>query len=518
MSKSFFIFVFTVLFLSGCTNDDKSPTALQNNDPENFSVSVSEITTSSAFLQWEAVTDLDDDPISYTVYLEGTELETFSEITMYTITGLSPGTFYSGSIEATDGEGGSTSSSFSFTTYENGAGESGSVIWQKTYGGSGNDDAYTICALPDGGYVVAGSSDSPDGDISNPIGNKDAWIIKLNEEGEIVWETTIGGSNNDTVHDIQPTADGGFIVGAFSSSDDIDINSNQGMRDYWIVKLSASGSIEWSVNPGSSSDEILESIIQTSQGEYIAVGFTLSDDLVSGDKADAWIVKIDQSGVILWSKSFGDLQNDNIFSIIETNDLGFMLCGYTTTSDNKREGWLIKLDIEGNFEWEKLYGGSENDELIALSQTQDNGYILGGYSQSDIAGYTNKGSSDIWILKVDETGNILWQKTQGSTNFDVINSIVQLPDSFVFAGSSAIPDGFTGETNGASDFLILKTDTSGNTIWQRSLGDEGDDYAASIALNNSEELVITGSLYTNIVDQGESSTGDHDFVVFKLKN
>ncbi len=518
MNKIHTLSILSIFLLIGCSDDDKPLAANLNRNPEVFSIAVSSVTTSTALLQWEVASDPDNDPVTYTVTLGGTELDNNISDTEYSLSGLLSGTAYTGNVKASDNQGGSTSVQFSFSTQEISTEDSGEVLWQRSYGGSNDDQAYSISVVPDGGFIVAGSSESMDGDITNPIGNTDAWVLKLDEEGNLQWQTSIGGSGQDTIHEISPTSDGGFIVGAFSTSTNNDVAINHGMRDFWVVKLSSSGSIEWSSSLGGSSDDILESIIQTSDGNYIAVGFTNSDELSSG-KADAWVVKLDALGVPIWNIALGDSENDIAFSVVETSDFGFALIGYTTTASNKRDAWLVKINQEGEFEWEKTYGGVENDELLTIQQTSDNGFILGGYSRSEIAGNQQNGSSDAWIIKTNSVGDVLWQKTYGDVELDGLSDLIEIPDeAFVFIGSSRMPDGFSGETNGSSDILVLKTDLSGNLIWQRSLGDIGDDYGMSVTITPNSDVVVAGSLYTNIIDQGEGSTGDHNFWVSKLKN
>ncbi len=511
------LFVIITLVIISCNNDDETITLLQNENPGSFSVEVTDITDSSALLTWDSAIDPDGDVVTYTVFLEETEVQSEIQETVFLLEGFIEQTSYSGKVVASDGENGTSESSFTFTL-DNSSNEV-NIAWQKSLGGTGNDEAYSIWQTNDQGYIVAGSSESDDGNVSGNNGNKDCWIVKLDSQGDIEWETNIGGSNNETVHDIAQTADGGFIVGAFSSSSDGDVSGNNGMRDFWIVKLNGSGSIEWENNIGGSSDDILESIIQSSDGGYVAVGFSSSDEFDVSGQSDAWIVKLNASGVFQWETNLGGSQRDIAFSVDQTTDQGFIIAGYTETGDNKRDMWIAKLDAIGNFSWENSFVGTENEEAESIEQTSDGGYIISGYSGSndgDIG--ENKGGNDAVIIKTDMAGNMQWKKIFGGTRSEGISDIHQTNDGgYIAIGSSSSNDVDVTDNNGATDFWILRLQSNGDIVWQKNLGDEGDDYAFSIQETSDGGFITAGTWYTNIMGSGEGTTGDFDYWVIKLE-
>lgn len=524
MKKKHFLSSIIIIYILilGCNNDDDNLTTLQNQKPGDFTVQITQITDNNALLSWNVAVDPDDDKVTYSVFLGNDEVQTNLETTEFLLEGLIAQTNYNGKVVASDGNGNESENTFAFIT-EGGEiiNEEVSIAWQKSLGGTFDDEAYEIEQTTDGGYIIGGSSESGDGDVGGNKGGKDCWIIKLDSLGNIEWETNLGGSDNETIHGIQQTMDGGYIVGAFSTSSDGDVGGNNGMRDFWIVKLNASGNLVWETSLGGSSDDILESIQQTSDGGYIAAGFSSSDNgNVSGNngKADAWIVRLDETGNLVWETNLGGSDSDIAASIDQTIDLGFIVAGYTTT-ENKRDLWIAKLDDTGSLDWQKTLGGSENDEAVSVEQTIDSGYIIGGYSRSvdgDVG--ENQGSTDAWIIKLNVTGDLLWEKTLGGSGSDGVNEIKEVAEGgFIAVCGSSSSDGDLTSNNGAGDFWILRLDTFGNIIWQESLGGSGDDYGFSIQQTADNGYIVAGTWYTNIMGDGEGTTGDFNYWIIKLE-
>ena len=519
MKKNIFLYLFMLMGLAiiSCKSDDETITLLQNQNPGSFSIEVIEITDSSALLTWNSAIDPDGDVVTYTVFLEENAIESDIQETAFLLEDFMEQTSYSGKVVASDGNNGTSESSFTFTL--NNSPDEVNIAWQKSLGGTSDDEAYSIWQTSDQGYIVAGSSESDDGNVSGNNGNKDCWIVKLDSQGIIQWETNIGGSNNDTVHDIIQTVDGGFIVGAFSSSSDGDVSENNGMRDFWIVKLNMSGSIEWENNIGGSSDDILESIIQSSDGGYVAVGFSSSDEFGINGQSDAWIIKLNESGVFQWETNLGGSQRDIAFSVDQTTDQGYIIAGYTETNDNKRDMWITKLDAIGDFSWERSFVGTDNEEAESIEQTSDGGYIISGYSESDDGDIgENKGGNDAIIIKTDMAGNMQWKKIFGGTGSEGINDIHQTNDGgYIAIGSSSSNDVDVEDNNGATDFWIIRLEPDGSIVWQKNMGDEGNDYAFSIQQTIDGGFIAAGTWYTNITGSGEGTTGDFDYWVIKLE-
>ena len=165
--------------------------------------------------------------------------------------------------------------------------QSGNLVWQKCLGGSNKEEAWSIRQTADGGYVVAGRTYSNDGDVRGNHGDGDYWVVKLDASGNLVWQKCLGGSNNDEARSIQQTADGGYVVAGHTNSNDGDVRGNHGDDDYWVVKLDASGNLVWQKCLGGSKDEYAQSVQQTADGGYVVAGYTYSNDGdVSGNHGD----------------------------------------------------------------------------------------------------------------------------------------------------------------------------------------------------------------------------------------
>jgi hypothetical protein len=286
----------------------------------------------------------------------------------------------------------------------------GDITWKKAYGGTLNETGYDIIPTVDGGYMVVGITSSTDGDVSENDGGNDVWVVKLSSTGSIEWEKTFGGSEIDIAFSVAQTTDGGYIVGGHAGSDDGDVTFYQGVIDCWLLKLDGFGNLIWQKTMGGSLGDDVKSIMQTLDGGYIFTGWTASDD---GDIShfngvtDAWVVKTDENGNIVWERALGTISQDYGSCIQKTSDNGYILSGATMplydTLDNEYDYWVVKLDSLGAIEWNESYGGSKNEMSFGIQPTTDGKYIVAGFSDSndgDVSG--NHGSADFWIVKLGE--------------------------------------------------------------------------------------------------------------------
>lgn len=360
---------------------------------------------------------------------------------------------------------------------------------------------------------------------------------------EIQWQKTIGGSSSDVVQSIQQTSEGGYIIGGYSSSDisgDKAENSTSGLGDwdYWIVKVDSLGSIQWQNTIGGIDYDILSCIQQTNDEGYILGGYSLSD--LSGDKTessigqsdDYWIVKVDSLGAIQWQNTIGGSLYDQLESIEQTTDGGYILCGYSESyiSGDKTENcngwydyWIVKIDSLGNIQWQNTIGGDEDDVLTSIQQTTDGGYILGGHSRSNIAGDKTEGcigGFDYWIVKVDSIGNIQWQNTIGGSGDDYLYSLQQTIDGGYFLGGwsdSDISGNKTENSNGGYDIWIVKVNSIGNIQWQNTIGGSVWDELQSVQQTTDGDYILGGSSESNISgDKTENSNGARDYWIVKV--
>ncbi|OFY91658.1 MAG: hypothetical protein A3K10_10975, partial [Bacteroidetes bacterium RIFCSPLOWO2_12_FULL_31_6] len=231
------------------------------------------------------------------------------------------------------------------------------IEWQKSFGGTGNDYAFSIQQNANGGYIVAGLSSSNDGDVTGNHGGSDSWVLKLDTSGVITWQKALGGTGNDNAGSIQQTVDGGYILAGYSESNDGDVAGNHGSSDFWVVKLDSNSVIIWQKCLGGSDVDIAKSIQQTTDGGYVVAGTSNSNDGdITGNHGgtDYWVVKLDSVGVIMWQKSLGGTSSDNANCIQQTADGGYIIAGTSYSNDGDVSGnhgnfdyWVVKLDSIG---------------------------------------------------------------------------------------------------------------------------------------------------------------------------
>lgn len=415
-----------------------------------------------------------------------------------------------------------------------------SIIWQKTIGGSNGDFSNAFEATSDGGFILGGYSDS---NISgekteDSNGGTDIWIVKIDASGNIMWQKTIGGSGSDSVFSIKQTADGGYILGGTSDSNisgDKTENSRGGL-DYWILKLNITGDIIWQKTYGGAQPEFYPFAVETTDGGYFVGGYSDSD--VSGDKTDPtngqrdfWALKLDSLGDIVWQKSLGGSLLELPSSAFQTSDGGYVMAGYSSSgiSGDKSEAsrgitdnWIVKLDTDGNVEWDRTFGGNDSDVLRDMIQTADGGFLAGGYSKSNISGDKTKNSQgdyDYWVLKLDSSGNLVWQNTIGGSGTDYPRNVNQLADgTYVIAGwsNSNTSGDKTDTSNGGYDYWLVRLDASGDIISQNSIGGAADESGTYIKQTSEGDFVMFCSSDSNTSgDKGENSRGLDDYWVFK---
>ncbi|WPO91524.1 T9SS type A sorting domain-containing protein [Chryseobacterium sp. HR92] len=391
-----------------------------------------------------------------------------------------------------------------------------SIEWQKALGGSQGESANDIQQTSDGGYIVAGNSMSTDGNMTNH-GDSDYWIVKLDASGTLQWQKSLGGSFYDSANSIQQTADGGYIVAGESSSADGDVTGNHGNPDYWIVKLDISGNIQWQKSLGGTNEDRANSVRQTADGGYIIAGESDSTDgNVTGNhgNSDYWIVKLDASGSLQWQKSLGGTSYERCNSIRQTSDGGYIIAGASASTDGDITGnhgnedfWIVKLDSSGILQWQQTLVGNLADSAESIQQTSDGGYIVAGGSNSANSEIpTVFGVSNYCVAKLDASGNTIWQKYFGGTGNDYPYSVQQTSDGgyIVAGGTSSVNGNITGN-HGSNDYWVIKLDSSGILQWQKPLGGTVFDDAYSIQQTTDGGYIVAGQAYSTDGDV----TGHH---------
>ncbi|HLG36193.1 MAG TPA: SprB repeat-containing protein, partial [Bacteroidia bacterium] len=366
----------------------------------------------------------------------------------------------------------------------------GTLQWQKCLGGVNYDYGYSVQQTFDGGYIVCGQAKSTDGDVIGNHGGYDYWVVKLSPSGSVQWKKCYGGTLDDYGYSIRQTTDGGYIVAGSSQSVDGDVIMQIGNFDFWIIKLDAAGNILWQKSLGGTEWDWTRSIRQTTDGGYIIAGNTYSNNgnvngwhpgynSSGGILPDGWLVKIDSAGNLQWQKCLGGSHIDELRCVRQTADGGYIVAGNTGSDDGDVTGWhpgyalfdsahiadkwVVKLDSNGNIQWQKCLGGSRTDGGASVYQTTDGGYIVQGRTGSndgDVIGIHQDSlnfSDDSWLVKLSATGAIEWQKCLGGSVNDWGSTVLQTNDyGFIAAGMTYSNDYDVSGNHGNLDAWVVK--------------------------------------------------------------
>jgi len=311
------------------------------------------------------------------------------------------------------------------------------ISFVKTYGGTNDDKAYSVKQTYDGGYIVAGST------ASFGAGSSDIFLIKTDANGNIQWAKTYRGTYRDSAFSVQQTSDGGYIVAGETSS------FGAGYPDAFLIKTDADGNIIWAKTYGGTSTDGATSVQQTSDGGYIVAAEILS---FGAGSWDIFLIKTDAYGNVQWAKTYGGTGADIPISVQQTSDGGYIVAGFTDSfGAGERDIFLIKTDANGNIIWAKTYGGTYWDYAFSVQQTSDGGYIV---ASSTLSFGT---SNDFFLIKTDANGNIIWAKTYRRTGWDEVYSVQQTSDGgYILVG---LTYSFGA---GSEDIFLIKTDANGN--------------------------------------------------------
>lgn len=463
------------------------------------------------------------------------------------------------------------------------------ILWEKSYGGKHADFLFDVIPTPDYGFILAGSS------LSKKTGNKtednrgdlDYWVWKMDEKGELDWQKSMGGSGQDMLQHVLLTNDGGFLLAGYSESvQGLDKkDASRGQSDFWIIKLNAKGGEEWQKTYGGLGQDELKAIVRTKDGGFVLGGSSSSErsiEKVSENYGgmDYWVIKIDSKGKLVWQNTFGGIYNDDLRSVLATQDGGYLLGGSSNSpsssnssiggelTGNKTEKnngqfdyWIVKIDEKGQLQWQKTYGATGDDELVAMCETNDGHYILGGNSNSESDGdkrSSNDSGTDFWILKIaKDTQEILWQETYNIAKTDILTSLVENDDKTILLGGYAqgespqAPKGGMMKSpstalrvtkknlkqaqgkepkmkQGTDDYVAIKIDEKGEELWRKNVGSDGQDILVKAIETRDGGYLMAGTSKTSpnpskgggFKPSGDknSGIGSNDFWVVKLKD
>jgi hypothetical protein len=330
------------------------------------------------------------------------------------------------------------------------------TLWTRTYGGSDVDLAYSVQQTADGGYIVAG--------YTNSFGASyyDFYLVKTNSSGDTLWTRTYGGDSDEHAYSVRQTTDGGYIVAGETMS------SGAGDYDAYLVKTDAQGDTLWTRTYGGSSTDWAYSVQQTADGGYIVAGNTVS---FGAGGADFYLVKTNSQGDTLWTRTYGGSSYDAANSVQQTADRGYIVAGVTRSfGAGDYDFYLVKTNSQGDTLWTRTYGGSDYDFAYPVQQTADGGYIVAGFTWSFGAGLC-----DLYLVKTNSQGYVQWTSTYGGSDYDEARSAQQTADGGYIVAGTTISFGA-----GGGDFYLVKTDSQGDTLWTRTYGGSSWDEAYSV--------------------------------------
>lgn len=385
------------------------------------------------------------------------------------------------------------------------AGGQSQIQWQKSYGGSNFERAYSAAQTGDGGYIVVGETTSTDGDVAGNLPDyKSAWILRLDQNGDTIWTKCFHDAG--TAYAVEQTADDGFVISC---------------SGFTLLKLSVAGQVSWShsIGDGSFLDNAY-TVSHTGDDGYIAGGELWGGR--DGFGTDEWfIAKYDQSGDTLWTVCFEDELPGACYSVKETSDGGYIAAGSKDRHIEINPGeyqinydfYILKLNSSGDSIWSNTFGGSGNDIAYSVLEASDGGFVLIGSCGSD---EMTKGDEDGWIIKVDENGNFVWQKFIGGSGWDQILSGNKTKDNgYVLCGFSISYDGDLPDDYWGPDYWIVKTDESGNVILSECFGGDSQDYGQYALQTKDGGYLMAGRSWSDNGDLTENK-GFEDAWIVKL--
>jgi hypothetical protein len=326
----------------------------------------------------------------------------------------------------------------------------------------------TVIETSDGGYIIGGWT------YSYGSGGCDVYLVKTFSSGDSAWAKVYGGSLNDGCSSIEEIPGGGYILVGLTYS------SGAGGSDVFIVRTDSAGDSLWTETYGGSGDDCGESIQLTYDGGFIITGNRYS---FITNSSDVYLIKTDANGESLWTKTYGGKNNDRGFAVVQTPDSGYVIAGRTESfGAGEYDVYLIRTNSIGDTMWTRTYGGINNDYCYSVSQTSDSGFIMAGHTRS-----FGSGNWDIYLIKTDMDGNVVWDKTYGESDIDESFSVKETSDSgYIVAGATRIPG------SGNDDMFLLKTKSNGDTMWSSRYGGGDDDWGYGVEETSDGGYIVTG--------------------------
>ncbi|MBW8041209.1 MAG: hypothetical protein FVQ85_14570 [Planctomycetes bacterium] len=357
------------------------------------------------------------------------------------------------------------------------------LLWQTTFGGSDWDFGESVYQTSDGGYITVGNT------YSDTTFDYDIYLIKSEPNGALQWQKTFGGSDWDRAYSVQQTSDAGYIIAGSTYS------VGNGESDVYLLKLDSSGNKDWDKYFGGAYWDEGYSVQETSDGGFIVVGLTYSS---GAGEYDVYLIKTQSNGNKQYEKTFGGTGDENAWSVRQTSDGGYIIVGYTESfGAGGRDVYMIKTDSATVLQWQKTFDRSNDDIGYSVQQTPDGGYIIAGYT-SDFCPFQGTYINEMYLIKTEPNGTLMWENTYpGSLDFCS-------GDEIAYSAQQTSDGGYiiTGETQsyglGNGNIYLVKTDPIGNMLWQKVIGDTALDYAMAVQQTTDDGFIIAGTTYSPV--------------------
>ena len=338
------------------------------------------------------------------------------------------------------------------------------TLWTKKVGGTGIDVGNEIIQTSDRGFVVAGYT------TSFGAGQRDAYLVKLDSFGNILWQKTYGTNLLEQAYSVKETNDGGLIISAFVYA---------ATANLFLIRTNQDGDTSWTKNIGLSGNDFGTYIQLTDDGGFLVIGYT--DSNISNGDRDVWLLRLESTGTVLWQRTYGGTDAEEGYKLLKLSDGNLLISGYSQSfSSGDRDGWIVKVDSSGNFIWSKSYGSGSYDEFTAAAEDENGNLYYTGTTESS-------GDRDLWIVKTDSGGNHLFTKTYGGSQWEWGYDIERTNDgNFILTGYSQ------SNSSGLKQLWILKIDQQGDTLWTKLISSVNGSEGYSIIQTQDNGFAVTG--------------------------
>jgi len=402
------------------------------------------------------------------------------------------------------------------------------LIWQKRFGGSKWEYAESIAQAQNGDLLLAGGSESVDGHVSLNIGSFDLWIIRTTSTGVPIWEKNMGGKAFDIAYSVLEAENGDILIAGMTESSPSNVSASGSHGDAWIIRLDHAGEMIWEQTYGGTSEDAAHQVVERPDGSLIVIGSTRSNDgdvQLNQGGADAWIFALDSDGELIWEHTYGGSEFDQVEHIHLTENREILIAGSTQSADEdidqqKGEGdaWVLRLDHFGKLLWTHTYGGSRFDAAYDILEAKNGDILIAGETESwngDV--HWNYGLNDFWICRLNAVGDLLWERNLGGSWQDQAQAIIEGADGrIVVAGiSESADEDLTGNSGGA-DYWVVQLTADGNVLDQQHYGGSGQEQVCGILESKDGGLIIAGDSHS-VDGDVMAGSGSLDFWMIKLE-